>query len=147
MSDLKKTTTSDENSVRPPAEVAPSTTFRRQKSEGLTQKKMIEKLIPYFYVLRKKGCSWEQITGLLNDKCGFKILPSTVRSYYGAMFPKQRQICQKFLTEHVTEVTKLWNFDEHPPTGRSPLSSGRRGSEILSRCLHVPSKISDTSAT
>lgn len=46
---------------------------------------------------------------MLNDKCGFKILPSTVRSYYGEMVPKQREICQKMLSEHFLEMKKIMN--------------------------------------
>lgn len=105
----KKSTTPIENSIKSLREGVPPAVHRAPGAKSLTQKKAIEKLIPHFYVLRKKGCSWEQITNLLNDKCGFRILPSTVRSYFGEMVPKQREICEKRLSDHFWEMKKIKN--------------------------------------
>jgi len=41
-------------------------------------------MLPELYVLRDKGCSFEQITTLLN-RCGLKLQPSTVKNYYNEM--------------------------------------------------------------
>ena len=46
-----------------------------------TQRKAFEALMPYLYKLRSKGCSWAQLTNLLNES-GFALQSSTVQGYY-----------------------------------------------------------------
>ena len=75
--------------------------------KGMTQKKAFEKLIPYFFVLRSKGCSWGQITKLLKDECGFKLQSRTVQNYFSEMAPTQIDICQKALTEHLLALAEI----------------------------------------
>ena len=79
-------------------------------SKGITQKKAIEIWIPHLFVLREKGCSWRQITYLLNDKCGFNLQPSTVRSYFGELLPKQIDACRNAMAEHLLEMGKIKNL-------------------------------------
>ena len=76
-----------------------------------TQKKAFEKLIPQLYVLRNKGCSIQQLTGLLNQ-CGFDLQPSTVRDYFREGVAKQLDICQERMNEHVVLMKKLRNQKE-----------------------------------
>ena len=47
-------------------------------------RKAFRKCMPHLYSLRNKGCSWTQITDLLNQ-VGIKLLSSTVRNYYYEM--------------------------------------------------------------
>jgi hypothetical protein len=74
--------------------------------EFQTQKQAFEKLIPNLYVLRKKGCSIQQLTGLLKQ-FGFDLQPSTVRDYYRDGVAKQLDICQERMNEYVVLLKKL----------------------------------------
>ncbi|WP_295748403.1 hypothetical protein [Undibacterium sp.] len=75
--------------------------------KGLTQRKAFEKFIPHVFVLRKKGCSWNQITALLNDTCGFKLKFTTVRFYYGQMVRTQSDICQDAMAEYISKLNSI----------------------------------------
>jgi len=75
-------------------------------TKDMTQKKAFEKLIPYLYVLRKKNCSWAQITDLLNEKCGFNLQSGTVRTYFGEMAKKHADICQSAMEKYIFDATK-----------------------------------------
>lgn len=68
-------------------EEALKTAGQLKAPEDQTQRAAFEKLMPHLYVLRNKGFSWHQLTSLLN-KSGFKLQPSTVRTYYSTMLPK-----------------------------------------------------------
>ncbi|MDY7579310.1 hypothetical protein RGU70_13390 [Herbaspirillum sp. RTI4] len=83
---------------------------KKHEQKGLTQKKAFEILIPHLFVLRKKGCSWEQITKLLNDKCGFKLQATTVRTYFSEMARRHLGICQEAMTEHILAGAKTNNL-------------------------------------
>jgi len=85
-------------------------THVKYEQKGMTQKKAFEILIPHLFVLRKKGCSWEQITKLLNDKCGFKLQAATVRTYFSEMARKHSGICQKAMTENILAGAKINNL-------------------------------------
>lgn len=85
-------------------------TYGKHEKKDMTQKKAFEILIPHLFVLRKKGCSWEQITKLLNDKCGFKLQAATVRTYFSEMARKHSGICRKAMTEHILAVSKINNL-------------------------------------
>lgn len=74
--------------------------------EDQTQRAAFEKLMPHLYVLRNKGCSWSQLTTLLN-KSGFKLQPSTVRSYYSEMLLKSMNQCQARMNQQVDLMRKL----------------------------------------
>lgn len=65
-----------------------------------TQRQAFEKLLPHLYVLRNKGCSWAQLTKLLAE-CGFKLQPSTVRSYFSEMLADRMDICQARMNEQI----------------------------------------------
>jgi hypothetical protein len=79
--------------------------------EDAKQRKVFESLMPYLFVLRNKGCSWEQLTTLLNE-CGFKLQPSTVRNYFSEMHQVNRDLYrekmneQAFLLNEVKKQTK-----------------------------------------
>jgi len=71
-----------------------------------TQRQAIEKLMPYLYVLRKKGCSWAQLTHLLSES-GFKLQSSTVRSYYNEMLESRMDMCQDRMSEQILLLAEL----------------------------------------
>lgn len=71
-----------------------------------TQRAAFERLMPHLYVLRNKGCSWPQLTTLLN-KSGFKLQPSTVRSYYSEMLLKSMNLCQARMNVQIDLMKKL----------------------------------------
>jgi len=58
-----------------------------------SQRQAFKQLMPHLYALREKGCSFQQLTGLLNQ-CGFKLQPSTVRRYYNEMLPDRMEACK-----------------------------------------------------
>lgn len=76
-------------------------------TKDMTQKKAFEKLIPHLFVLRKKNCSWAQITELLNEKCGFNLQPGTVRTYFGEMAKKHAGICQIAMEKYIFDAAKI----------------------------------------
>lgn len=60
-----------------------------------TQRKLLNELMPFIYMLRKKeGYTFKRVTALLRD-CGFKLTQSSVRAYYYSL-----------LAEHETEYIK-----------------------------------------
>lgn len=74
--------------------------------DDLTQRASFAKLMPHLYVLRNKGCSWAQLTTLIN-KTGFKLQPSTVRSYYSEMLLKSMDLCQARMNVQLDQLKKL----------------------------------------
>lgn len=74
--------------------------------EDQTQRQAFESLMPYMYVLRNKGCSWDQLTKLLTE-CGFRLQPSTVRSYYGEMLATRLDICQERMNEQISLLAEI----------------------------------------
>ena len=65
-----------------------------------SQRKAFVTLMPYLYVLRNKGCSWSQLTMLIND-CGFDLQPASVRTYYGEMLADRQDVCQERMNEQI----------------------------------------------
>lgn len=70
------------------------------------QRKAFEQLMPQLYVLRNKGCSFEQLTKLLS-KSGFKLQPSTVKTYYSEMLATRLDLCQARMTEQLAVMAAL----------------------------------------
>lgn len=71
-----------------------------------SQRKAFESLMPYMYVLRNKGCSWAQLTKLLND-CGLRLQPATVSTYYGEMLSSRLDICQEQMNEQILIMAEV----------------------------------------
>ena len=92
---------------------------------GITQKKAIEKLIPHLFVLRGKGCSWGQITNLLNGKCGFKLKESTVRVYFGQMARRHIDICRAALVDHHLTAAEVAEQERLPAARKLQRVVGR----------------------
>jgi hypothetical protein len=74
--------------------------------EDQTQRKAFERLMPYLYVLRNKGCSWPQLTKLLGD-CKIHLQPSTVRAYYSEMIGTRMDICQNQMSEQILLLAEI----------------------------------------
>lgn len=87
-----------------------------------TQRAAFEKLMPHLYVLRNKGCSWPQLTALLN-KSGFKLQPSTVRSYYSEMLLKSMNLCQARMNVQIDLMRKLREENARHAGGDSQLAA------------------------
>ena len=68
--------------------------------DDLSQRKAFMTLMPYLYVLRNKGCSWSQLTTLIND-CGFDLQPASVRTYYSELLADRQDICQERMNEQI----------------------------------------------
>ncbi len=74
--------------------------------EDQTQRQAFEKLMPHLYVLRNKGCSWGQLAKLLSQ-CGFRLQPSTVRSYFSEMLAARMDICQARMNEQIAILAAI----------------------------------------
>ena len=74
--------------------------------EDQTQRKAFETLMPYMYVLRNKGASWEQLTKILKD-CGFNLQTSTVRSYYSELLASRLDICQGRMNDQILLMAEV----------------------------------------
>jgi len=77
--------------------------------DELSQRQAFKRLVPYLYVLRNKGCSWSQLTQLVND-CGFDLQPASVRTYYGEMLSERQDQCQERMNDQIlllAEVRKV----------------------------------------
>jgi len=72
---------------------------------------MFASLISYIYVLRNKGCSWEQITKLLAD-CNINLQVSTVRTYYSKMLADRQDECQRRLNEQILMLREVRKVTE-----------------------------------
>lgn len=68
--------------------------------EDQTQRQAFERLMPHLYVLRNRGCSWAQLAKLLAE-CGFKLQPSTVRTYFSEMLAARMDVCQARMNEQI----------------------------------------------
>lgn len=90
--------------------------------EDQTQRAAFEKLMPHLYVLRNKGCSWPQLTTLLS-KAGFKLQPSTVRTYYSEMLVKSMNLCQARMNQQIDLMAKLREENAQVAAGSSSLST------------------------
>lgn len=71
-----------------------------------TQRKAFAALYPYMYVLRNKGCSWVQLTTLLNES-GFTLQPSTVRTYYSELLADRLDVSQARMNEQISLMDEL----------------------------------------
>jgi hypothetical protein len=76
--------------------------------EDQTQRQAFEKLMPHLYVLRNRGCSWAQLAKLLGE-CGFKLQPSTVRSYFTEMLASRLDVCQARMNEQIAIMAAVRN--------------------------------------
>lgn len=74
--------------------------------EDQTQRQAFEKLMPHLYVLRNRGCSWAQLTRLLTE-CGFKLQPSTVRTYFSEMLAARMDVCQARMNEQISLLAAI----------------------------------------
>jgi hypothetical protein len=74
--------------------------------EDQSQRQAFEKLMPQLYVLRNKGCSIQQLTGLLTE-CGFKLQPSTVRDYFREALARQMNVCQERMNEQLILMAEV----------------------------------------
>lgn len=80
--------------------------------EEITQRKIFESLMPYVYILRNKGCSWNQITKLVVAS-GLNLQPSTIKGYYSKMLATRQDICQERMNEQrlvIAEIRKQSNM-------------------------------------
>lgn len=65
----------------------------------LTQRKAFKTLVPTIYALKKMTpITFRQITDLCNQ-CGFKLTPSTARSYYTKFAPLMQKECEAMVHE------------------------------------------------
>lgn len=71
-----------------------------------TQRQLFAALMPNMYVLRQKGCSFMQLTTLLNQ-CGFKLQPSTVRTYYTEMLASKMDLCVAEMNDQLLVLAKV----------------------------------------
>ena len=76
-----------------------------------TQKRAFEQLMPHLYVLRNKGCSFQQLTKLLTQ-CGFQLQPSTVRDYFREGLAKRMDVCQERLNEQMVLLKEVRKHTE-----------------------------------
>ena len=107
--------------------------------DDLTQRAAFEKLMPHLYVLRNKGCSWPQLTTLLN-KSGFKLQPSTVRSYYSEMLLKSMNLCQARMNVQIDLMRKLREENARHAGGDSQLAAmAQRVNSQMSKLLQTNS--------
>ena len=74
--------------------------------DDLTQRQTFAQLIPHLYVLRKRGCSFNQLTTLLSQ-IGVNLQPSTVKSYYWEMLAEKQDICQARMNEQIVLLAKM----------------------------------------
>jgi len=74
--------------------------------EGRSQRQVFTALMPELYVLRMRGCGFNQITTLLNA-CGFTLQPSTVRSYYRTMLASEMKLCEKRMEKQLLMRAKV----------------------------------------
>ena len=93
---LKRVTATDMTAVEEVLKVAMYSIV----PDDQTQRQAFEKLMPYVYVLRNKGCSWSQLANLLS-KCGFELQPSTVRSYFSEMLATRMEMCKERMNEQI----------------------------------------------
>lgn len=71
-----------------------------------TQRKAFAELMGHMHIMRNKGCSWEQITKLLTD-CGFKLQPSTVRTYYSELLAERADTLQAKMNEQLLLMAEI----------------------------------------
>jgi hypothetical protein len=77
--------------------IVPDDQARRNKFEAV---------MPYIFILRNKGCSFPQITQLLNN-ASFNLQPSQVRIYYSEMLATRMDICQERMNEQILMMTEI----------------------------------------
>lgn len=71
-----------------------------------TQRQLFGALMPELFVLRKKGCSFAQLTLLLNQS-GFKLQPATVRTYYNELLASKMELCEGRMDEQLVVLAKV----------------------------------------
>lgn len=70
------------------------------------QRQAFEKFMPRLYVLKNKGCSFLQITNLLNQ-IGFNLQPSSVRIYYNDLLAERMEMCQERMNEQILLLAEV----------------------------------------
>ena len=93
-----------------------------------SQRKAVAALLPEIHMLRSNGFSWVQIAGFLKD-CKIKLLPSTVRQYYGEMISNRMDECTKRMNEQVLLMAELRKTN----AGESIPQLAERTAAILAR--------------
>jgi len=74
--------------------------------ENQTQRQAFEGLMPYLFILRNKGFSFEQIAGLL-AACGFNLKSSSVRGYFNKIKAERKDFCQQRMSEHTLLLAEI----------------------------------------
>lgn len=74
--------------------------------DELSQRKLIETLMPELYLLRHKGHSFQQITVLLTQ-CGLNLQPSTLRNYYTEFLDERRTACEQRMADSLKILATL----------------------------------------
>lgn len=70
------------------------------------QRQAFKKHMPRLYVLKNNGCSFFQITNLLN-RIGFNLQPSTVRIYYNELLADRMEMCQARMNEQILLLAEV----------------------------------------
>lgn len=74
--------------------------------ENQTQRQAFEGLMPYLFVLRNKGFSFQQLAGLLTA-CGFNLKPSSVGIYFNKIAAARKDFCQQHMSEHTLQLAEV----------------------------------------
>lgn len=70
------------------------------------QREAFNDLFPHLYVLRKRGCTYAQLTALLS-KVGFSLQPSTFRNYFNEELAKKSEKFKKQMDEQVITIDAI----------------------------------------
>lgn len=74
--------------------------------DDLTQRKTFNRLMPHLYVLRNKGCSWNQLATLLTQ-IGLNLQISTIKGYYSEILAEKQDICQARMNEQIVLLAQV----------------------------------------
>lgn len=104
--------------------------------DDVQQRQVFEKLMPQLYVLRNKGCSFEQITKILTD-AGFQLQTSTVRSYYNELLADRMELSQTRMNEQIALMSavrkEIANAEKADVSGRIKALSEAETQRTLKR--------------
>lgn len=72
-----------------------------------TQRRLLNELMPFIYMLRKKeGYTFKRVTALLKD-CGFKLTQSSVRVYYYSLLAEHEAEYIKAMDEKMALMAEI----------------------------------------
>lgn len=74
--------------------------------DNQSQRKVFAHLMPNIFVLRRKGCSFIQIAGLL-AQCNINLQPSTVSRYYAEMLAERMDVCEQQMETQIGVLHEL----------------------------------------